>query len=899
MQAVRSWVVLLIYVAPGFLAHICLVDVSEQHQTFLKEMVSSQAKIRCNIPVKIRHNGSVTDECERWAMVYEVYKLLGELNFLPDTDNADRKSQLERTYTGCIEALPPEDDEVLDNYLQTTKMNVHEILQKVDDSLRKLNGFNPMKYPSECPYYKTMEREDTTAGPHCTCSFPTTSMSSSETSQTSLNYLSERASGTYSMSQSLHTRLVAEAMSGRHPENNPEGLDPSLLISTVIPRDLEPLTTTVDHSSAGATQQTGSYTNLPLTSSDFPMRSTESLHKPSPNSPTPSQTGPQPSPNSPTPSQTGPQPGPSSPTPSQTGPQPGPNSPTPSQTGPQPSPNSPTPSHTGPQPGPNSPTPSHTGPQPGPNSPTPSQTGPQPGPNSPTPSQTGPQPGPNSPTPSQTGPQPGPNSQTPSQTGPQPGPNSPTPSQTGPQPWPSRPTPSQPEGVSASTSGFGDKYDDSTVVEPDESRETTMGEFSSQNTRPTAYQTSPAPSEISNIATSSNSVTKIRRSLANINDISSLAVSSLSTSANNPNHVQPSLHTVIPSSGIGASNTEVPEPGSQVIGDGNLGWASSYLSSAMWTIPTPGGQLPGSSPTPGGQLPGSSPTPGGQLPGSSPTPGGQLPGSSPTPGGQLPGSSPTPGGQLPGSSPTPGGQLPGSSPTPGGQLPGSSPTPGGQLPGSSPTPGGQLPGSSPTPGGQLPGSSPTPGGQLPGSSPTPGGQLPGSSPTPGGQLPGSSPTPGGQLPGSSPTPGGQLPGSSPTPGGQLPGSSPTPGGQLTPNNPNADTSSNIPAQRERDLDIDDRKNCPNHESNKSPLIATAPEARMEDPKQRKLQMAAIAFLVVLVLLFLCGLLYYRHQYWVLRSRLNASCREVDLTRNPGATLPEERLHLQIPECDVV
>ncbi|XP_040280021.1 serine-rich adhesin for platelets-like isoform X1 [Bufo bufo] len=515
MLATSFGIIFLISMALCVFAEDCLVKISGEHQ-ILKNMISTQGYF-CSIYVRILKKEQVSDYCDLLALVYEVDGLLETLKFIDGTDNYKSKNSLLRTVSPCIEGLDYTTQNAVNGYLQAENMNPIEILQRVNNSLHKLDGFQAdSESSSKCEsYYKEQQPSNNgTKGPQCacSCSSPTTPISSSATSQTTLSHSSKLASSTYTTTYSVHTSPLAEEMSGSYPEKNSQGLDSSPSIFTDMPSDLHPLTTTVDHLHAGTTVQPGAFTDFPLTNSDFPVHSTEfkkGTHDPSYVSLNPSQT---------------------------------------------------------------------------------------------------------------------------------------------------RTDPEKVKDVSDSDTESMYKSLEtatienssvtthplingelSTVVEADGTQATTISELSSQSSKGSVFKNSlSAPSKEPVIETSSNSVTKIRRSLVNMDEISSLstsvnepnlpsltsvgtnipstldafsratvmtkAVSSLSPSDNDPNLPSvKSVHTNILTSGMGLSNTESPETVSQrkVIGNGDLGWASSYLSSPMLTTKA---ELSVSSPATGDQL---------------------------------------------------------------------------------------------------------------------------------------------------------------------------------------------------------------------------------------------------------------------------------------------------------
>ncbi|XP_073522935.1 uncharacterized protein [Phyllobates terribilis] len=153
MLAIMSWIVLLIYTTRCTFADTCLVEISVEPK-IIKEMVETQGYF-CSIPVKILSKEKVTETCDLWALVYEVDGLLEKLNFNPGTSIAGNKDKLIDSYKHCLSG----EEHVLDAvtaYLHTVNLNPIEILQRVNDSLHKLNGFHVSSSSfSECEsYYK-------------------------------------------------------------------------------------------------------------------------------------------------------------------------------------------------------------------------------------------------------------------------------------------------------------------------------------------------------------------------------------------------------------------------------------------------------------------------------------------------------------------------------------------------------------------------------------------------------------------------------------------------------------------------------------------------------------------------------------------------------------------------
>lgn len=480
MRAISLWIILAINMVPCIFAD-CQIEFGEESK-IIEELISTQGYF-CSISVKILKKENVTHYCDRLALLFEVDGLLEKLRFIENTSNYKKKNNLIETYKKCL--LKEGDDIGLNEvnaYLQTEYMGPIGILKRVNNSLHKLDGFKiDSNSSSKCiSYYNDGQHSNPnpTNGPQCACPSPTAPISSSEGSQTSVNYLSEFASSTYTTSISFHTNRLAEDMS-----SNSQGLDSSPITFTDMPGDLKPLTTIVDHAFAATTVQPTAYTDFPLTNPDFPMRSTEftkEMYKSSYISVTPSHTGTDPEQVTKGTSFSGTE-------------------------------------------GMHESVIPHT-----------------------------------------------------------------------------IETPSLP-----TNSLINEEF--STIMEPDETQETTMSEFSSQSSMGSLFENSlSVASKEPGIETTSNFVTKKRRSLVNMDAFSraavtTQAVSSLPTSASDPNHLLlNSLHTNIPSSGMGLSDTKTPEPVLQekVIGDRNLGWASSYISSTKLTTKT---ELSMSSPVPGCQ----------------------------------------------------------------------------------------------------------------------------------------------------------------------------------------------------------------------------------------------------------------------------------------------------------
>ncbi|XP_073398542.1 uncharacterized protein [Dendrobates tinctorius] len=285
MLAIMSWIVLLIYAASRTFAGTCSVEISIESK-IIKEMIDTQGYF-CSIPVKILKKEKVTETCDFWALVYEVDGLLEKLNFTPGTRNDKNKSNLIDLYRYCLAGEQHSVPDAVNSYLQTENLNPIEILQRVNNSLHKLNGFRASSSSvSDCESYYMehgQNNNDAIKGPQCACPSPTTPIFSSATSQPSLSYLSEVASRTYTSSYSLHASPLAEDMIVSYPDKliSPQkishGFDSSPFISTDMPNDLKSLTTIVDYSHSGSTGQSGDHTDIPLTSTEF----TKDIYEPS------------------------------------------------------------------------------------------------------------------------------------------------------------------------------------------------------------------------------------------------------------------------------------------------------------------------------------------------------------------------------------------------------------------------------------------------------------------------------------------------------------------------------------------------------------------------------------------------------------------------------------------
>lgn len=261
MRAICSLIILVIHMAPCIFSD-CPVNFDGGSKT-IEELISTQGYF-CSISVKILKKENVTHYCDRLALLYEVDGLLGKLQFIEYTSNYKKKNNLIDTYKDCIlEEEEIEPDEAY-AYLQTAYLSPIEILKRVNESLHKLDEFKPNPTSSlDCKsYYKNRQDTDNVSkGPQCACPSPTAPMSSSDTSQTSVN-LSEFASSTYTTSSSFHTSHLAE---DKYISSNSQGLDSSPVTFTDMPSDLKPPTTIVDHSYATTTVQheasTGIYTS--------------------------------------------------------------------------------------------------------------------------------------------------------------------------------------------------------------------------------------------------------------------------------------------------------------------------------------------------------------------------------------------------------------------------------------------------------------------------------------------------------------------------------------------------------------------------------------------------------------------------------------------------------------
>ncbi|XP_075706772.1 uncharacterized protein LOC142741264 isoform X1 [Rhinoderma darwinii] len=301
MLASTPRVILVIYLASCIFADNCLDSIPGVYDT-INKMIDTQAYFS-SVPVKILNKKDVTENCDFWALLYEVEGLLENLKFIQNTTNYQSKKAVAETYKNCTEEADAELKGDVDAYLQTVHKNPIEILQQVKDSLRKLHeNKGKLGSPAECAtYYKENQQNnsDEPKGPQCTCPSPTTPISTSATSQTSLNNLSEFASSTNTTRYSFHANTLADDISHSYPEKpkthqkNSQGLDSSSFVSTDMPSDSKPPTTIVDHSYAGITVQPGTYTDFPLTIPDFSLHSTEfpkDIHETSYISLNPSQT---------------------------------------------------------------------------------------------------------------------------------------------------------------------------------------------------------------------------------------------------------------------------------------------------------------------------------------------------------------------------------------------------------------------------------------------------------------------------------------------------------------------------------------------------------------------------------------------------------------------------------
>ncbi|XP_073398543.1 uncharacterized protein [Dendrobates tinctorius] len=152
MLAIMSWIVLLIYAASRTFAGTCSVEISIESK-IIKEMIDTQGYF-CSIPVKILKKEKVTETCDFWALVYEVDGLLEKLNFTPGTRNDKNKSNLIDLYRYCLAGEQHSVPDAVNSYLQTENLNPIEILQRVNNSLHKLNGFRASSSSvSDCESY--------------------------------------------------------------------------------------------------------------------------------------------------------------------------------------------------------------------------------------------------------------------------------------------------------------------------------------------------------------------------------------------------------------------------------------------------------------------------------------------------------------------------------------------------------------------------------------------------------------------------------------------------------------------------------------------------------------------------------------------------------------------------
>ncbi|XP_066456346.1 serine-rich adhesin for platelets-like isoform X1 [Eleutherodactylus coqui] len=270
MRAILSWTILLIFMAPCIFAGKCSVNITVEPQV-IKAMIDTQENF-CSatvtlMPVNILNKDNVTNDCDRWALVFEVEGLLEKLNFKFGSTNHKNKETLTNTYRSCIFGVEHEEWDVVNAYLQTVQKSPIEILQRVNYSLNKLDGFNP-DYDSFSGclsfYGKSRPTPKAFKGPQCVCPSPTTPTSSSATSQTSLS----KSTTIYSS----YTSPLAGDMSDYYPEKNSQGLDSSPSILTSMPSDLKPSTTTVDYLHSNTIEHSG---DLPMHITEFTDRSRE------------------------------------------------------------------------------------------------------------------------------------------------------------------------------------------------------------------------------------------------------------------------------------------------------------------------------------------------------------------------------------------------------------------------------------------------------------------------------------------------------------------------------------------------------------------------------------------------------------------------------------------------
>ncbi|XP_040280023.1 uncharacterized protein LOC120995092 isoform X3 [Bufo bufo] len=157
MLATSFGIIFLISMALCVFAEDCLVKISGEHQ-ILKNMISTQGYF-CSIYVRILKKEQVSDYCDLLALVYEVDGLLETLKFIDGTDNYKSKNSLLRTVSPCIEGLDYTTQNAVNGYLQAENMNPIEILQRVNNSLHKLDGFQAdSESSSKCEsYYKEQQ----------------------------------------------------------------------------------------------------------------------------------------------------------------------------------------------------------------------------------------------------------------------------------------------------------------------------------------------------------------------------------------------------------------------------------------------------------------------------------------------------------------------------------------------------------------------------------------------------------------------------------------------------------------------------------------------------------------------------------------------------------------------
>ncbi|XP_075706773.1 uncharacterized protein LOC142741264 isoform X2 [Rhinoderma darwinii] len=160
MLASTPRVILVIYLASCIFADNCLDSIPGVYDT-INKMIDTQAYFS-SVPVKILNKKDVTENCDFWALLYEVEGLLENLKFIQNTTNYQSKKAVAETYKNCTEEADAELKGDVDAYLQTVHKNPIEILQQVKDSLRKLHeNKGKLGSPAECAtYYKENQQNN-------------------------------------------------------------------------------------------------------------------------------------------------------------------------------------------------------------------------------------------------------------------------------------------------------------------------------------------------------------------------------------------------------------------------------------------------------------------------------------------------------------------------------------------------------------------------------------------------------------------------------------------------------------------------------------------------------------------------------------------------------------------